>query len=227
MFANGCADENLCYQGVSGGSPDMPRRSAEEAAKTRQRIIDAGEQLFAEQGFAAISTTAIATKAGVTDGALFHHFGSKSELFTVIAQKLLVDIHKTIHKAGLAASSPLDGFLIGARKTLEVALASPYRRIVFIEGPAILGVEKWQEIDREMGLRLIEGGLLACAETDALPAHILQPMVVLAMGTINEVIYAMIRAQKGVDPEQCFALLMRALQLWLDIDVKTWKVKNS
>ena len=205
----------------------MPRRSAEEAAKTRQRIVDAAEKLFAEHGFAAVSTSAIATLAGVTDGALFHHFRSKAELFSVIAERLLVVIHKEIFHAGQAATDPVDGFMIGARKTLDVALAPRNRRIVFVEGPAILGVEKWQEVGRAMGLRLIEGGLLACAGVEELPPHILQPMVVLAMGTINEVIYAMIRSQKGVEPEQCFTLLSRALQLWLDTDVKTWKAAQT
>jgi hypothetical protein len=132
-----------------------------------------------------------------------------------------------VHKAGLEKSNPIEGFLHGARKTLEVALVPANRRIVFVEGPAILGVENWQNIDRHMGLQLVEGGLLACAGVEELPPHILQPMVVLAIGTINEIVYALIRKQKDVDAEQCLALLMRALQWWLDTDVKAWKEETA
>jgi AcrR family transcriptional regulator len=205
----------------------MPRRKAEEAAKTRQRIIDAALTLFAEHGFANVSTTQISTAAGVTDGALFHHFKSKTALFSIIAEVLLTEIHKEIYRSAANANDPVDAFMIGARKTLEVSLTQRNRRIVFVEGPAILGVEQWQEIDRSMGLRLIEGGLLACAGVEQMPASLLQPMVVLAIGTINEIIYARIRRQKGVDPEQCLQLLMRMLRHWLETDVMTWKATQT
>lgn len=205
----------------------MPRRSAEEAAKTRQRIIDAALALFAKHGFANVSTTQIAKAAGVTDGALFHHFQNKTALFSLIAEQLLTEIHKTIYRASQNAANPIEAFMIGSRATLEVSLDPRNRRIVFVEGPAILGVEKWQEIDRHMGLRLIEGGLLACAGVNTMPASVLQPMVVLAIGTINEIIYAMIRSQEGVDAEQCLALLGRMLRHWLDTDVKGWKAGQA
>jgi hypothetical protein len=60
-----------------------------------------------------------------------------------------------------------------------------------------------------------------------MPASLLQPMVVLAIGTINEIIYARIRRQKGVDPEQCLQLLMRMLRHWLETDVMTWKATQT
>lgn len=205
----------------------MARRSAEDAAKTRQEILESGIKLFAEHGFANVSTTAIAAAAGVTDGALFHHFRNKVQLFSVIAETLLTEIHKNIYRAAQKAGNPVDAFMIGAKATLDVSLDPRNRRIVFIEGPAILGVEKWQEIDRHMGLGLIEGGLLACAEVEKMPAHILKPMVVLAVGTINEIIYALIRSQPGVEAGQCLGLLHKMLRHWLDTDVKTWKQSRA
>lgn len=201
----------------------MPRRSAEEAAKTRQRILDAAQKLFTEHGFAGVSTSAISTKAGVTDGALFHHFRSKKALFSEIAEALLTDIHKTIYRASVDISDPFEAFVVGARKSVEVTLLPHNQRIVFIEGPVILGVEKWHNIDRQMGMRLIEGGLLACAGVSELPSHIVRPMALQAIGTITEITYALIRKQQGVDPEQCLDLLVRAVRLWVDHDVKTWK----
>lgn len=201
----------------------MPRRSAEEAAKTRQRILDVAQELFTEHGFANVSTSSISTAAGVTDGALFHHFKNKKELFAEIAVKLHTDIHKAIYRAGLDVPDPIEGFIIGARKSMEVTQLPHNQRIVFIEGPVVLGTEKWREIDQQLGLRLLEGGLLAVAGEKALPNHVLKPMAMMALGTINEITYALIRKQQGVEPEQCLDLLVRAVRLWVDHDVKTWK----
>jgi AcrR family transcriptional regulator len=201
------------------------RRSAEEAAKTRQRIMDVAQALFTDHGFAAVSTSAISAAAGVTDGALFHHFKSKKALFAEIARKLHVDIHKAIYRAGLDVADPVDGFIAGARKSMEVTQLPHNQRIVFIEAPAILGTQQWRKIDQELGLRLIEGGLLSVAGATQLPDHVLKPMAMLALGTINEITYALIRKEQGVDPEQCLDLLVRALRLWVVQDVRDWKAE--
>jgi AcrR family transcriptional regulator len=205
----------------------VPRRSAEDAAKTRQRILDTAERLFTERGFAHVSTSAISSAAGVTDGALFHHFRSKKGLFSEIAVRLHTDIHKAIYRAGLDSPDPVDGFIRGARKSMEITQLPHNQRIVFIEGPVVLGTEKWRQIDQQLGLRLIEGGLLAIAGATELPPAILKPMAMLALGTINEVTYALIRKEEDVDPEQCLELLVRALQHWVDNDVKTWKANST
>lgn len=201
----------------------MARRSAADAEKTRQRILDVAEQLFTAHGFASVTTSAISAAAGVTDGALFHHFRSKKELFSNIAVRLHTNIHKEIYRAGLNAADPIEGFILGARKSMEVTQLPHNQRIVFIEGPVVLGTEEWRKIDQKLGLRLIEGGLLAVAGVSELPDAVLKPMAMLALGTINEITYALIRKEEGVDPEQCLDLLVRALRLWLEHDVMMHK----
>jgi AcrR family transcriptional regulator len=205
----------------------LARRSAEDAAKTRQRILEEAELLFAGAGFAGTSTNAIARAAGVTDGALFHHFKSKSALFEEIAIKLHTDIHKAVYRAGKDAPTPMDGFRLGARKSMEVTQEPRNQRIVFIEGPVVLGTEKWRKIDQQLGLRLIEGGLLNIAGLPELPPEILKPMAMLALGTINEITYALIRNEPGIDAEQCLNLLERALDMWMDNDVAAWKATQK
>jgi AcrR family transcriptional regulator len=205
----------------------LVRRSAEEAAQTRQSIIEVAEELFTEHGFAGVTTHAIATAAGLTDGAIFHYFKSKKDLFGEIATRLHTDIHKAIYRAGLDAPDPIEGFIAGARKSMEVTQLPHNQRIVFIEGPVILGTEKWRQIDQQLGLRLIEGGLLAVAGVEKLPPHILKPMAMLALGTINEITYALIRKEADVDHEQCLDLLVRALRFWVKNDVMPWKAENA
>ena len=205
----------------------MARRSAEDAAKTRLRILAEAELLFAAHGFAGTSTNAIARASGVTDGALFHHFKSKTALFEEIAIRLHSNIHKAIYKAGLDAPDPIAAFKLGARTSMALTQQPHNQRIVFIEGPVVLGTEKWRKIDQQMGLRLIEGGLKQIAGIEDLPQHILKPMAMLALGTINEITYALIRKEPGIDAEQCLDLVERALQYWLDNDVMAWKLSQK
>jgi AcrR family transcriptional regulator len=189
--------------------------------------MEEAERLFTERGFVATSTSAIASAADVTDGALFHHFKSKKTLFEEIAIKLHNDIHRAVYRAGQDAPTPIEAFKLGARTSMELTQQPHNQRIVFIEGPVVLGTEKWRKIDQQLGLRLIEGGLLQIAGVEALPANILKPMAMLALGTINEITYALIRKEAGIEPEQCLNLLERALTLWVDNDVRNWRAAQE
>lgn len=75
------------------------RRTKEDAEQTRLNLLEAAEQVFGKQGFAATRLSDIATEAGVTRGAIYHHFGNKMELFVALHKekvdpyfKLLQDI---------------------------------------------------------------------------------------------------------------------------------------
>jgi len=63
------------------------RRTKEEAAKTRQDLLDASLSIFSRQGFEATRLEDIAEAAGVTRGAIYHHFGSKAELFMALIEE--------------------------------------------------------------------------------------------------------------------------------------------
>jgi TetR/AcrR family acrAB operon transcriptional repressor len=65
----------------------MVRRTAEDAAKTREAILDAALHVFAERGFAAAQLEDIARRADVTRGALYHHFSNKVDLYLAVLKE--------------------------------------------------------------------------------------------------------------------------------------------
>lgn len=67
----------------------MARRTKEEAAATRDRILDAAEQLFAEHGVSRTTLQHIATAAGVTRGAIYWHFDDKVALFNAMIERVV------------------------------------------------------------------------------------------------------------------------------------------
>jgi TetR/AcrR family acrAB operon transcriptional repressor len=70
----------------------MARRTKEEAAATRDSILDAAEQLFVEQGVSSTTLQHIATAAGVTRGAIYWHFEDKAALFNAMLERVILPL---------------------------------------------------------------------------------------------------------------------------------------
>src|SRR6516162_11781160 len=77
------------------------RRQADRSAATIAALVGAARELFAEQGFAATSRDQIAERAGVTRGALYHHFESKTALAAAVVAELETDLVDRVVSAAL------------------------------------------------------------------------------------------------------------------------------
>jgi AcrR family transcriptional regulator len=107
---------------------------------TRRALTGAARSLFAEQGYAEVSVAEIATRAGVTTGALYHQFGSKQELFKAVYSELVAGVATQVLKARERAGEPT---LIGDCEAYVAACADPAFNRITIDGPAVIG---WDEI---------------------------------------------------------------------------------
>lgn len=99
----------------------MARKTKEEAAATRDRILDAAEQLFAEHGVSRTTLQHIATAAGVTRGAIYWHFDDKVALFNAMIERVVMPLESAL--AQLDTDNPLcdlrEYMLAGLRKTVQ------------------------------------------------------------------------------------------------------------
>lgn len=193
----------------------MPKRSASDAAKTREQIVEVSLHRFATLGFAATRTADIARDARVSEGALFHHFKDKAALFKAVVERLQQQFVVEVVASTSALTVPMDVFLTGSRRSLELSENSDYLRIVMIEAQSVLGGMGWREQDARVGLMLIEPNLRAIAGRDAIPDPVLRPMALLVMGLINETIFALARKDPGVTIDGCIALLEAAVLVWV------------
>ena len=99
------------------------RRTKEEAAKTRAAIVDAALECFDRYGIAGSTLDQIAAAAGVTKGAIYHHFASKGEIFHELRQHVaipLLDEADTdmLHEAGYTPLERIERFLAGFLDTM-------------------------------------------------------------------------------------------------------------
>lgn len=191
----------------------MAKRSAEDAAQTRADILEKARDLFASQGYASTSAREISAAAGVTVGAMFHHFDSKLDLFQHVFESLELELDSHAK----AASNPalglgtLETFLAGVRTSLDFAERNEFHRIVFVEAPAVFGEEKWREVDSRLGLKTVMAGARALMAAGLIAEQPVKPIAVLLMGAMNGAGFAIARGEDGVDKDG----LVNALRLLL------------
>jgi AcrR family transcriptional regulator len=168
-----------------GGSAAV-RRSAADAEQTRRAILAAARSSFAEHGFAAASTTAIARAAGVTRGAVYHHFAGKSDLFREVFVGIEHELNDSVVAAARAESDSMDAFVAGCAAWLDFAVRPDYQRIAVVDAPAVLGAAEWHEIDAGIGLVSMEAGLAALARDGFLSRSPSRSLAVLLFGALTD-----------------------------------------
>jgi AcrR family transcriptional regulator len=187
-----------------------------QAVATRQKLIEVARDLFAHDGFGAVTTTGLCEAAGVTRGALYHHFANLTEVmeavFATVERDLLADVAQAL--AGLADSR--ERCLRAGREVLRVvARDQTTLRIVFVEAPIALRWSQWRAVDGGRSLGFIRGLLEAAAHDGQLAAGV-DPELAgqLILGAINEagMYIARTRATDGLERMQAqVELLIRGL----------------
>jgi AcrR family transcriptional regulator len=176
--------------------PAAPRRTqAERSQATREALIAAARPLFAERGYAGVGAEEIVGAAGLTRGALYHHFGGKRGLFEVVYRRLERELTEKIAEAALSGPDPIEALWAGAEMFLDACLEPEVQRIALIDAPAVLGWEKWREIGAEHGLGLVEAGLTAAVEAGNIAPQPVRPLAHLLIGALDEAALLVARAE--------------------------------
>ncbi|TCK20030.1 TetR/AcrR family transcriptional regulator [Pseudonocardia endophytica] len=142
--------------------PARRRSQSERTAGTRAALVGAGRRLFAEHGAANVSAEQLVAEAGLTRGALYHHFSGKDDVFRAVFREIEAETAAEIapvlqeSAATLDVRAPVAAFLDSCERP-EV------RRIALIDAPVVLGWQEWREIEHEYFLGMLITGLQALA----------------------------------------------------------------
>ncbi len=161
-------------------------RQAEHSAKTRAALIRVARRLFALHGYAATPTEELVRRARVTRGALYHHFKDKQDLFKAVYDE---EQKKLAERTALAAASAPDAWsalLIGTNASLEACLEPAVHRILFIDAPAVLGLEKWRESDQSYYLDGMKTVVQAAMDQGQIERQPVDPLAHLILGALTE-----------------------------------------
>jgi len=170
------------------------RTQAERSESTRGALISAGRVLFAERGYAAVGTEEIVRRAGVTRGALYHHFAGKRELLEAVYEQLESEMAARLAELETPGTGALETLQAGAEMFLDHSLEPEVQRIVLLDAPAVLGWERWREIGARYGLGLIEGVLTIGMEQGEIRRQPVESLAHALLGALDEVAMFVARA---------------------------------
>ena len=161
-------------------------RQAARSASTRAKLIRAARALFAGNGYANVGTEEIVRRAGVTRGALYHQFPGKEDLFLAVYEQVEQELTERVDGLLGDIGSPFAAMRAGIRAFLEACRTPEVQQIVLIDGPAVLGWERWREVAERYGLGLMESVIRAAIEAGEIVALPAEPLAHLLMGALDE-----------------------------------------
>jgi AcrR family transcriptional regulator len=184
----------------------------DRSAGTRAALVQAARPLFAQHGYSGVGTETIVRAAGVTRGALYHQFADKTELFAAVYEQLEEDLATRLGEriSSEGSTDPLEVMTLGAAAWLDACVEQEVQQIVLLDGPAVLGWQRWREIGLRYGLGLIEGVLTQAMEVGRIPRQPVSALAHVLVGALDEAGLYVARAQDQAEAkEQMHAVVGR------------------
>jgi AcrR family transcriptional regulator len=206
---------------VNPDSPERPqsakkqrRSQSERTEATRAALMAAARRLFTERGYDGVGTEEIVRAAGVTRGALYHHFGGKAELLEAVYERLEAESTERVARVVLGSDlhSPMEAMKAGIEAFLDECAEPELQRIALHDAPAVLGWDRWREIAAANGLGLIEASLAAAIEAGEIRALPVKPLAHLLLGALDEAAMLIARDDDPVARAEVTAVLLALLE---------------
>jgi AcrR family transcriptional regulator len=179
--------------------PERPRTKAGQREATIAALVRAARELFAARGYADVGTEEIVQAAGVTRGALYHHFpGGKEQLFQAVLVQVSVEMTREVMSKAGAAGDPWGELVVGIEAFLDACTNPEMQRIVLIDGPSVLGWDVWRAIDAEHGLGLLEQVVQAAIDAGQLLPQSARAVAHVLLGALDEAAMVVARAEDPV-----------------------------
>ncbi|MET0559303.1 MAG: helix-turn-helix domain-containing protein [Solirubrobacterales bacterium] len=188
-----------------------PRRTQSQRTEaTRATLIAAARRLFTERGYDEVAAEEIVRAAGVTRGALYHHFGGKSQLLEAAYEQLEAESTERVARIVLGSEleSPLAAMRAGIEAFLDECAEPELRRIALHDAPAVLGWERWREIGAANGLGLIEASLNAAIEAGEIRQVPVKPTAHLLLGALDEAAMLVARSEDSASRAEVTSVLL-------------------
>lgn len=160
-----------------------------KSSPNRTRLVDAARDLFTAHGFAGVSVDDIAARAGLTKGAVYYQFADKTALFVAACEWVMLDIIALVTDTTMAHEGhTIDEIVTGSDFLFGAFERDDARRLLVLEGPALLGPQRWSEFIAPMRQELAVHALQHIADDGLLDHDLVQPLADVVMGAFNQAV---------------------------------------
>ena len=146
-------------------------KNVERGQATRAQLIDVATRLFAAHGYDGTSIEAVLADSGVSRGSLYHHFPGKEALFLAVMEEIGLRAAQPVLDAMNDALDPVAALRLGCLGWIRLAVDPVVQQIMLIDAPAVLGWERWRELDEQTTLGFIRAALAYAADTGRIERH--------------------------------------------------------
>jgi AcrR family transcriptional regulator len=190
-----------------------PGKRAAQGRATRGQLIEVATRLFTEHGYEGTSIEAVLAAAGVSRGALYHHFAGKEALFEAVVAAVSDRVTAELAEAIRDCLDPVDAMRTAALAWIGLAGDPVVQRIVLVDAPSVLGWDRWRAMDDGRTLGALRIMLQAVSDSGRLPAELVGPFAHMILAALDEITLVTARA---ADSNAAVAEARTAVEALLD-----------
>jgi AcrR family transcriptional regulator len=169
-------------------------KNVERGQATRAHLVDVATRLFAAHGYDDTSINMVQAESGVSRGSLYHHFPGKDALFWAVLEGVAARVGGQLAEVEADAPDPVAAMRAGLLEWIRVAADPEVRQIGLIDAPAVLGWQRWRELDEQGSLGFIRAALEYAAEAGRIEGRHVDSFAHLVLAAANETAMMIARA---------------------------------
>jgi AcrR family transcriptional regulator len=175
-------------------SPEPVGKRAAQGRATREQLIEVATRLFAEHGYEDTSIEAVLGAAGVSRGALYHHFAGKDALFEAVVENIEDGITASLTAQVAAVPDAVAMIQTGALAWIDLAADPVIQRVILTDAPSVLGFERWRAMNDKYAVSATRALLAAVAEQGLLSPDLVTPFTHMILGALDELAVVVARS---------------------------------
>ena len=188
-------------------------KNVERGRATRAHLVEVATRLFAKHGYDGTSIDAVLAESGVSRGSLYHHFPGKDALFWAVLEEVAARVGRQMEDAERDAPDPVAKLRAGYLAWIRLAGDPVVQQTVLIDAPAVLGWQRWRELDEQGNLGWIRAALTYAAEAGSIERRHVDSFAHIVLAAVNEVALMIARAD---DPAAALSAGESAVAEFLD-----------
>lgn len=180
---------------------EVKSKKARRSERTRKALLRAATRLFADRGYEATRLDDVARAVRVTKGALYHQFRDKRDLFEAVFEDRVTELIRSakgeskahVERLGVSSKAPAR-YQAGLDILIDSLCEPTCRAILLVQGPAVLGRGRWQQVWGERMLGLVRSVFRDFFKRGAIKPELVEPLAHMLYGALHEIALAIAEA---------------------------------